>query len=78
MDILDSIKYITKILFGVLPVAQWVKNLSAGAQVGTEARVQGSSIAAAVAQIQSLVQELPYAAGTAIEKLIFLISFHFT
>ena len=61
-------------------MAQWVKNPTATAQVTVEVWpstlaqyipgpvhwVKGSSIAAAVVQIQSLAQELPYTAGTTI------------
>ena len=56
-------------------MVQWVKNPTEVALVAVEARVQflaqwvkGCSIAAAVARIQSLAWELPYAAGTAIKN----------
>ena len=58
-------------------MAQWDKNLTVVAQVASEAWVQSlalvqwvkeSSITTAVAQIQSLTQELPYAADMAIKK----------
>ena len=57
-------------------MVQWVKNPASAALVPVEVRVQspapeqwvkGSGVAAAVAQIQSLAQELPYAAGVAIK-----------
>ena len=63
---------------GVPTVVQWVKNLTAVAQVAGEAglilgpvqwvKVAGIAIVtqiAAVARIQSLAQELPYATGVA-------------
>ena len=68
---------------GVPAVAQWVKNPTAAAWVVLEAQglipspgkwVKGASTATtkaqvtAVAQIQSLAQELPYAMGVAIQK----------
>ena len=63
-------------------MAQWVKNLTEAAQVAVEDWVQSPAgcsglriscchscgVAAAVAQIQSLAQELPYASGAAIKK----------
>lgn len=57
-------------------MAQWGKNPTAVAGVDEEVRVmslawssglKGSRIATSVAQIQSLVRELPYAAGIAIK-----------
>ena len=60
---------------GIPAVAQWVKNLTAMAQVAAEAQVQfpslaqwvkGSSIASSVAQIQSLALKLPYTADAAV------------
>jgi len=55
-------------------VAQWVKNPNAKAWVAAEAQVRPStrcsgysSIATAVAQIQSLARELSYAAGSVIK-----------
>ena len=55
-------------------MAQWVKNPNAKAWVAAEAQVRPStrcsgysSIATAVAQIQSLARELSYAAGAAIK-----------
>ena len=57
-------------------MAQWIKNLTAAAQVDAEAwvqsglvqRVKGSGIASAATQMQSLAQELPYVTGAAIKK----------
>ena len=54
-------------------MVQWVKNLTAVAWVAVEVQVRshpcavgyGSGVAAAVAQIQSLAWELPYAMGVA-------------
>ena len=61
----------------VLAVVQWVKNLTAAAWVDAETWVQslpcplqwvkGSGVAPAVAQIQSLAQEFPYAVGMVIK-----------
>ena len=55
-------------------MAQWVKNPNAKAWVAAEAQVRpstrcsgSSSIATAVAQIQSLARELSYAAGSVIK-----------
>ena len=57
-------------------MAQYVKNASAMAWVTVEAqigsptqqqKVKGSGVAAAVASIQSLAQQLPYATGAAIK-----------
>ena len=48
-------------------MAQWVRNPPTETQV-TE-KVQVRSPATAVAQIQPLAQELPYAAGAAIKKI---------
>ena len=45
-------------MVGVFTVAQWVKNPTLVAQVTAEA------------QVRSLAQELPYAAGVAIKKMI--------
>ena len=58
-------------------MVQWVKNLTAAACLMLLWRyglypwpwwVKGSGIVAAVAYIQSLARELPYAAGVAIKK----------
>ena len=57
-------------------MAQWVKKPAAAARVTMEVGVQsparcsglkGSSVATAVAQIQSLAQELPYDMGAALK-----------
>ena len=57
-------------------MVQWVKNLTAAAQVSGEAQVQspsqhnvlkGSSVAAVVARIQSMAWELPFTMGGAIK-----------
>lgn len=64
---------------GVAALAQWVKNPNASAWVAVEAQVRSlarrsalriSAVAqvSAAARIQSLDQELPYAAGMAIQK----------
>ena len=65
---------------GVPAVVQQVKNLTAVAWVAAETQVQSlawhsglkdpAAEVAAVAQIQSLAQERPYVAGTAIKKMI--------
>ena len=59
-------------------MVQWVKNPAAAVWVAVEAWIQspwiqaqwgkGSSIAAAMAQTQSLAWERPYAVGAAIRK----------
>ena len=58
-------------------MAQWVKSLTAEAQVhcrgeglipGLVQWVKGSGVAIAVAWIQSLAWEFPYATGAAIEQ----------
>ena len=74
-------------LYGVPPVAQWVENLTAVAQVTADAWVQslaqhrglkdlGVAIAvvlvAAVAQIQSLAREHPCAMGAARKEKILI------
>ena len=71
------------LILGIPAVAEWVKSPATAAQVPSEEWVQslaslsglqGSGIAAAaawvaaVAQIQSLAQELPHAADAAIKK----------
>ena len=57
-------------------VAQWVKHPTAAAQIccramgvipGPAQWVKGSRVATAAVQIQSLVQELPYAMGAAVK-----------
>ena len=56
---------------------QWVKKLTAAVWVAVEARIQSpaqcselklSCVAAAVAWIQTLAQELPYAVGATLKK----------
>ena len=58
-------------------MAQWVKNPTAAAGVTAAVRVQSqaqqhglkkSSVAAAVAWVQSLARERPYAVGVAVKK----------
>ena len=70
---------------GVPAVAQWVKNPTEVAQVSEERQVwspawgKRSVIATAVAGIQSLAQEFPYATGAAILKNTishFLLSYY--
>ena len=56
---------------GVPAVVQWVMNLTAVAQRGTDSILASHSIAAAVAQIQALAQEFPYIVGMAV-KFFFL------
>ena len=58
-------------------MVQWVKNPTAAAQVAADVQVrspawdggvQGSGVAAAAAQIQSLGWEFPHAAGVAVKR----------
>ena len=65
---------------GVPAVVQWVMNLTAVAQRGTDSILashsklkgsSGSSVAAAVAQIQALAQEFPYIVGMAVKFFFF-------
>ena len=71
--------YLAILILGVPTVEKWVKNLTAEAQVAGSIPhpgqgVKGSRFAAAaakvaaVAQIQTLSQELPYALGVAIKN----------
>lgn len=56
---------------GVPAVAQWIKNPAAvalGSIPSLAQWVKGCSVATAVAQIQSLAWELPYAFSAAIKK----------
>ena len=56
-------------------MVQWIKNLTSATQVGPLQLIKGSGIVSAVAQveavaqIQSLTQQLPYAMGAAITIL---------
>ena len=49
-------------------MAQWVKNPTAVSWMAVEARLKDPLLPAALAQIQPLAQELPYAGDAVIKK----------
>ena len=61
---------------GLLPVAQWVKNLIAAARVTEEVWEGGGFGPSPVQWVQSLAGELPYAAITKVDSGEYF-SFHY-